>query len=421
MTKNYFQAALPLALVLGSITAHAQADFQPGYVVQPAGDTLRGEIDYRDARFNATQCRFRATPQAAVTTWLPASLRAYGLRDGSKAYRSLVPPPSAAAGAAPAPLFLEVLADGPAQLYTLRDAGRTDHYYVATAAFPLTELVQRKVLREETRLLETQNTYRTTLAQALAGCPVAQAQLPALAFTARALATAVAAYNACQQPAPAALVAPVAAPLGKAPPRPRFGVVLGARRTTMHLHYPRTYSSLDFSPGPDSGPVGGLAFNLPLTALSRKLSLEAELLYESQQYRQTRNDGNPGGGAGITSYRFAMSYLQLPLLVRYTFPTGRFRPLAEAGPVLGYAVRLTAETSGTNYYGQPQPTADFLPDNQRRLQEGLCGGVGGQFSYWQRRQATLLARYERDTGWTEGVSVSSYSTRFYALLALDLF
>ncbi len=418
MHKNYFRLLLPLALGLGSVTAHAQADFQPGYIVQPAGDTLRGEIDYRDARFNARQCRFRATPEAATNTFLPATLRAYGLRDGSKVYRSLVPVALLTPAAAPAPAFLEVLVDGPAQLYALRDDERADHYYVATQAFPLTELVQRKVLLEEERRLQSQNIYRNTLAQALANCPSAQALLPDLAFTPQALARAVAAYNACQRPAQAALVA---TPVPKARQRPRFGVVLGAKRTTMQLHYPLTYSALDFSLGPDSGPVGGLAFNLPLTALSSKLSLEAELLYENQQYSQTRNDNNPNGGLGITNYRFDMSYVQLPLLVRYTFPTGRLRPLAEAGPVLGYAVKLTAETTGTDYYGRPQPTAVFLQDNQRQFQEGLCGSIGLQFTYWQQRQATLLARYERDSGWTEGLTISSWSNHFYALLTLDLF
>ncbi|RZK27698.1 MAG: PorT family protein [Hymenobacter sp.] len=427
MTKNYFRLVLPLAFGLGSVTAHAQADFQPGYIVQSAGDTLRGEVDYRDARLNNNQCRFRARPEAAATIFLPATLRAYGLRDGSKLYRSLTLPISAgkavpATSPAGERYFLEVLADGPASLYSWRDTERADHYYVATDKFPLTELVHRKVLLEQERILQEQNTYRNTLAQALAGCPVAQAQLPALAFTARALAAAVAAYNACQQPAQVVQAAKGATPpMRKARQRPRFGIVLGAKRTTTELRYVQTYSSVDLALAPDNGPVGGLSFNLPLTALSNKLSLEAELLYENHQYSQTLNDRNPNGGRGVTNYRFDMSYLQLPLLIRYTFPAGRLQPLAEVGPVLGYAVKLTAETTGTDYYGQPQPRATFLPNNQQRFQEGLSGSIGVRFGYWQQRQATLLARYERDSGWTEGTGINSASNHFYALLTLDLF
>ena len=193
------------ALGLCGFTAQAQTDFRPGYIVQAAGDTVRGEIDYRDARFNARQCRFRPSPDAAVAVFQPDGLQAYGLRDGSKHYRALALPapasPAPQATATPMPrYFLEVLVNGPASLYSWRDDERTDHYYVATAAFPLAELVHRKVFLEQQRIMQEQNLYRTTLAQALAGCPSAQAQLPALSFTTRALAGAVATYNACQQP-----------------------------------------------------------------------------------------------------------------------------------------------------------------------------------------------------------------------------
>jgi hypothetical protein len=406
------------ALGLCGFTAQAQADFRPGYIVQAAGDTVRGEVDYRDARFSTRQCRFRSAPDASVTVFQPDGLRAFGLRDGSKHYRALALPAPAGASsqAATAPArryFLEVLVNGPATLYSWRDDERTDHYFVATDTFPLTELVHRKVLLEQERIMQEQNIYRTTLAQALVGCPSAQAQLPALSFTTRALAGAVATYNACQHPQAQVLAA---APVRLSRQLPRFGLVLGAKRTMMHM----AYLNVDLSLGPDNGPVGGLSLNLPLTALSRRLSLEAELLYESQRYFQTIGSGNANGG-GITDYNFAMAYLRLPLLVRYTFPAGRLRPLVEVGPTLDYALKLTAETSGTDYFGHPMVAAPIYKDNQRRFQQGLSGGVGVQFGYWQKRQATILARYERDTGWFEGQGLESWSSHFYALLNLDLF
>ncbi len=63
MLKIYCVLPLMLSAGLTTFSAKAQADFQPGYVVRPAGDTVRGEIDYRDARFNAMQCRFRVAPR----------------------------------------------------------------------------------------------------------------------------------------------------------------------------------------------------------------------------------------------------------------------------------------------------------------------------------------------------------------------
>jgi len=418
MKKSYRILLALVSAALPLLSAHAQADFRPGYLVQPVGDTVRGEIDYRDARSNARQCRFRATPAAPVSTLLPASLRAYGLLDGSKLYRALVVPAATpAADRAPTAVFLEVLVDGPAALYLLRDEERADHYYVATATFPLTELVQRKVLLEQERVLQEQNIYRTTLAQALPGCPSAQAQLPALRFTAQALARPIVAYNACQQPAGAAPVA--LTPVVRQRQRARLGVVLGAKRTTMSFDAANVLYYVQHAAfGPHSAPIGGLSFSLPLSQLSRKLSLEGMLLYESQHYSAPVTNQS---GFGY-QFEFDLPSVRLPLLVRYTVPQGRVRPLLEAGPTLAYALHVhatVAELGATT--GKPSPPTSLLPNNTRQFQQGLAAGVGVQFGAWQGRQATALLRYEGDTGWAYGQGVSTGTQHLYALLVLDLF
>lgn len=423
MTKNYFNLVLLLALGLGSVTAHAQADFQPGYIVQPAGDTVRGEVDYRDARFNNNQCRFRATPAAIVTTFVPATLRAYGLHDGSKVYRSRVPVSMLAPATSSTPVFLEVLVDGPAQLYSLRDNEGTDHYYVATQTFPLTELVQRKVLLEEERRLQTQNIYRNTLSQALPNCPAAQALLPSLAYTAQALARAVATYNQCVAPQNIVALARQHALLVRPRYHSRFGVLVGGQQATMHVQYAQAYGSdikLDF--GPLLTPVIGVSLNVPLTALSNKLSIEADLFYEGESYKKTYLNTYYGGSyySAPAQYSFTMKYLRLPLLVRYTFPKGRVRPFIEGGPTLAYAIQLKNEVVLTDAYGKVAPPVGFFQNNFRQLQEGLAGGVGIQADYWQGRQASLLLRAEGDTGWAGGSGLSTWSNRFYILLTFGL-
>lgn len=417
MKQYYLTACVGVLLGLGSLTARAQADFEPGYVVRPSGDTVRGEVDYRDARANAKLCRFRATPQAAITTFQPTDLLAYGLHNEHKLYRALTLPTPA--GLAASRRFLEVLASGPANLYLLRDEDGLDHYYVATAALPLTELVHRKVLQE--RIMQEQNIFRTTLSQALVDCPVAQAQLPSLAFTTAALIRVVAAYNQCI--APLAQPTPVVPSVARVRQRPHIGILVGGQRTTMHVQYAQSYTSdvkLDF--GPRAAPVVGVSFNVPLTALSRKLSLEAELFYEGEHYDEVKEITYVGGVSykARSQYSLAMKYLRLPLLVRYTLPKGRARPFLEVGPTLAYAVQLKNEVAITDYYGRTGPPQGFFPDSRRALQEGLAGGIGVQASYWQGRLAALALRAEADTGWTGGQGLDTWSNRFYLLLTLGL-
>jgi hypothetical protein len=417
MKKYYFfMAGLLLAVGLKTTTAYAQVDFRPGYIVQLAGDTVRGEVDYRDTRSNMTQCRFRPNSGASITTYQPAELRAYGLSSEHKLYQAIAP-----ASSAPK-YFLEVLVSGPAKLYFWRDDERADHYYVATEAFPLTELVQRKVLLEQQRVLQEQNIYRNTLAQALPGCPAAQAQLPALRFTARDLARTVLAYNQCFAPQPATPVAEVVTGQPKGS-KVQFGIIAGAQSTTMRVKYDDQFSkdnTLEF--GPKFTPVVGLSLNLPLTVLSRKLSLETELFYDGQHYDQTYTKTTYGGGvySSASRYTFNMVYLRLPLLLRYTYPKGRVRPFLEAGPTLDYALKFRSEVVMSDPQGNPYPATEFFPNNVRHLQEGLAGGAGVQFDYLQGRHAALLVRYEADNGWTTGQGLDTWSNRFYGMVTFGL-
>ena len=416
MTKRYF---LLLLLIIGKLTgAFAQADFRTGYLVRPTGDTVRGEVHMRDARLSSQQCRFRTSADAPVTTFLPTEIRAYGfLATEPKLYRAFTP-----AGFSQ-PYFLEALVTGPANLYSLRDADHKDHYYVATASFPLTELVQRKILLEQERVLQEQNIYRNTLAQVLVGCPSVQAQLPSLRFTVPALVQVVAAYNQCLVPAPK--VAPGSSTASQLPPqRLRLGLLLGMQHMAMHTEYTDQLNQnnrLDF--GPQVAPVVGLALNLPLAALSRKLSLEAELFYEAEKYEQTVAQTYFGGSSysSVNLYTFNAAYLRLPLLIRYTLPKGRVRPFLEAGPTLAYALKLDNTVVSHDAQGNTNPPTGFFRDNSRSFQEGLAGGVGAQFSYWQGRSATLAVRYETDSGWASGRGLNTWTNRFYGLLILNLF
>lgn len=419
MKKHYlFMAGVLLAASLKSTIVRAQTDFRPGYIVQLAGDTLRGEVDYRDTRSNMMQCRFRPSSSASVTSYQPNELRSYGLASEHKLYQSL-----ALTSSAPK-YFLEVLVNGPAKLYFWRDDERADHYYVATEAFPITELVQRKVLLEQQRILQEQNIYRNTLAQALPGCPAAQAQLPALRFTTHDLMRPVLAYNQCLAPqasAPSATTATVPNQATRA--KAQLGILVGGQSVAMQVKYNNQYNqSNELKFGPRFTPVVGLFLNLPLTALSRKLSLEAELFYEGEHYEQTYTRTIYGGSSYSSAdrYTFNMVYLRLPLLVRYTYPVGKVRPFLEAGPTLAYALKMQNEVKMTDAQGNISSSQGFLQGNSRSFQEGLAGGVGIQLSYWQGRQVALLVRYETDNGWTSGQGLDTWSNRFYGMLTLGL-
>lgn len=216
MKKSYFTGSVLLTLVVFTTTAvHAQASYQPGYVVTLAGDTVRGQVQEVSARRNSVVCRFRTTPTDATTDYTPAALRAYGIRQGATYQVRAVPnADSASAAGAGRQLFLEVLVQGPAQLYSSREQAGHTRYFVAVGgpATRIQELLQRRVKGFSNGLeaYETRSLYRDTLAAALRACPAVQPHLPQLPFQQAALARVIAQYNACVGGPVEAVVRPAA-------------------------------------------------------------------------------------------------------------------------------------------------------------------------------------------------------------------
>lgn len=185
MKKDYFIGAMVLALAAMATTAHAQASYQPGYVVTLAGDTVRGQVQEVSARRNSVLCRFRPVADGPTTDYTPASLRAYGMRPGAT-YLARAVPPADSALAAPRPVFLEVLVPGPVQLYSSRERAGNTRFFI-TVGDPgarLRELAERRVegLSNGLKAYEIRSLYRDTLAAALRTCPAVQVQLPRLPF-----------------------------------------------------------------------------------------------------------------------------------------------------------------------------------------------------------------------------------------------
>ena len=418
MTTKNRGSILVLVGWLGVLTAapvRAQTNFQPGYVLPLAGDTLRGEVDARDGRASAERCRFRASPQAEAVPYLPAMLRGYGLPAEGKHYRALAVP--TAPGAAPQPYFLEVLADGPAALYFLRDGQQHEFYYVASPQLPLAELKHAvvRVVRDGRTYTEEQNPYRATLSSALAGCAPAQTLLPNLPFQESALRRVVALYNACQ-----GQVAPAVRP-GQAAARVTLGLVAGAALQQLY------YSGIPYGPQSTTsvahtGYAVGPTATFHLNRQSRKLSASVGLLYEPNKYDLLAHSDYVGQrGAELTRTHFDLAYLRLPLLFRYTYPRGRFAPLAEAGFTVAYAVKRDNTYNEVYAGGQAAPPRELLANSSfRPLELGLGAGLGLGTRAANGRALAVLARAEISNGFSDAIGIGTTVLRLYGLLSYDL-
>ena len=408
---------LTLLLACASYHANAQTDFRPGYVLPLIGDTLKGEVDQRDGRLSAQRCRFRVKAGETATTYYPGQARAYGLAKGGSYYRVQAVPAGDSLLAAGTRYFMEVLVDGPAQLYFLRSEQSHERYYVVSPVLPLALLKHavRTVMREGHRYEEELTPFRQTLAQALTGCAAAQVKLPALAYLESALRRVVQLYNACQgvQPSKRATNAnALSVRIGVASGihRSRFGFAEGVRSTTPTLP---TYT----------GFTGGLTVGLVAPRLSRKISLELGAFYERQRYDVEYTEPYSGGIVyeRRSQAHFDITCLQIPLLLRYTYPRGAVQPLVEAGILFRRAFVTDNTYQTTDYRGNVSSPEPLVPDESIQWPEiSFGGGLGLTTSALNGRAVGFLVRAEtgRSLATTAAFSSTQFSVR--ALLSINL-
>lgn len=168
------------------LTAQGQGAYKPGYIVQPAGDTLRGFIQARGAMRSSLGCRFKATADGQAVDYPPAALRAYELANGPHYDSRLVP--GADSMAAKEGFFLELMEGGKASLYRRRDANDEVNYYLY-----MTRADNNVVVNLENRVTHravyatdrniTTPLFRTTLSKAFRDCFAVQPELPTLQYS----------------------------------------------------------------------------------------------------------------------------------------------------------------------------------------------------------------------------------------------
>lgn len=380
--------------------AWGQGTYRPGYIVQPTGDTIRGELQVRSAIRSAQVCRFRAAATGPAVDYQPTQLRAYGL-NGMAAYRSqLVPGRGADADNM---LFVKLLVIGRANLYTYQDREDVSRYYLAMGTDTLQTLrsfrVQKIINNEE--YFEEQSPFRTVLAKALSACPSVQYLIPQLALAEKDLTKLVTRYNECLDGPTAQVKLPRQ--------RARLSVGIAGGLDATKVNFSSTISRVRDGSFTATSPVAGLFFNLVSPSFNRNVALRLDVLYEKMHYADTYVARNVSTVEERSQASFEVSYLRLPLQVRYHFNTGRFRPFLQAGGSMSFLLSHASQlqTEYTSASGRPIVTnyGSIFDDLFARNDFGLLVGAGLATPGVAGHAISLEVRGERSSGFLrEGVA-----------------
>lgn len=440
MKKQLLAPLLGAGLLALASPSQAQV-FRPGWVLPAQGDTLRGEIEDNAWADAPMRVRFRAAANAAITSYLPAELRAFRIQ-GGRYFRYETLPLDRTAQTAPDRLpevivrdqhpeaFLaEVLVDGPAKLlYT--SLSTVQHFFVQREGEPYLELSERAYLRLENgqRFAVDANNYRGELTHYFGDCPALMQRLPTTPFTKAGLVALVEAYN--QQ----CVARPQASTVYKSNAVNSVGLRLaltaGARYNASQLSAP-AYTANGALDGLrlDGAlhPVGGIT--LDFLSPGRRVALHVAGLL-TQVGRPTTAAVRPN--PLTTQLTNRLTVLELRVGGRYFFRTGRYGQQFFGGTGFAFPYAPNKE-SGTLTYSSPSqatlfvggvpdayPTGSALPYLEagvRRQRLSLL--LDGR---WQRtNSATMYTTTPPPPGLSYVFSPEAYTYRnWYAGLALAL-
>jgi hypothetical protein len=124
-------------------TAVAQSEFRDGFIITNTGDTLHGQVSLAINTVNCRKCEFREKPDASVITYQPGEIAAYRILD-EKYYitRDII------IDSIPEKVFLEYLVNGIVDLYYYKSL-TSEYYFIEKEGkmFPLSN--EKRVVRGE--------------------------------------------------------------------------------------------------------------------------------------------------------------------------------------------------------------------------------------------------------------------------------
>ena len=369
-------------------TSNAQQDFAEGGILRPNGDTLRGQIDYREWDRTPAEIRFRPSPAAETQLVKPENAAGFFITDKNEVYRtatvylndeasdtrnmpSFPSRREALTGFRPVKhkVFLRLLTDGKLALLEYNDNNRR-HFLVQPEGDSIRELLARRVSVGGSVI--SLDEYKNQLRLLTAACPALKINFDRLPYFEGALLDCILSYNRC---------------VGKSSyTRP---TTKAARRMYLMagVGLPLVKANGPFS---DNKPIDGTGNIAPLFGAGADFSFPrakgsrgagVELYYT----RYTFETGKQDIFGRDVRYEADISYLRLLAFFRQNIFKSRLQPYLKAGIGAGYFLDARFDYTREATVGNP------VELNRPLQKTDICffGGLG-----IKTRRISVECRYE---------------------------
>lgn len=385
---NILKKFIFLLLTLIPLCSIAQKDWREGFIVTLANDTLRGLADYKENNSIFRSVKFKKTGTETLVEYSPKEISAYGFK-GNRNFVSLEIPADSGKTQL---VFSEILVKGLVSLYKFEKT-----YYINKDKGSLYELKNTKqtVWQGDRKYIVSLNEHISILTMLMNDCASLKAiKNGRVDYKQKALTELSLDYNSCKGEPSIEFTNDI--------PFFNFSLSLAGgvsfSKLKSELSFPDYYywlGSFETSISPEAGMLLDISF----PRMSERFSFNTGILATKHSYKSlTKRLLSDYEERNYTT--FALTQLNIPFAIKYTFPERFLTPYVFGGASLTVNRKTSASWRKETRYldddvdiTETQPLVFF-----HESQGALLFGLGGTIKLYKKTKIFLEVRYE----WGDG-------------------
>ena len=411
-----------LTVLVGS-PLFAQENYLPASVVTLSGDTVKGQIDYKNWNRNPSAITFKENDNAEAISYDPSMIRSFAVANDvyksaiveiDKRYDDLRHISSDATIVTHTDtVFLNLVVGGSKPLYQFYD--NVHHFYIESGK-NIELLKFRKYLTRrmnyatasEERVVGIVDIYTFQLEEYLKECPSISKMLADTKYDVLSLRKTFLNYYKCAGSEPAYTHK-------KELEKLEIGLLAGATSTSLNVTTTEAavIARVDFPSSQNF--TGGVFFDIILPRQRSRLSINNEFLYTS--YKTSGTWKTSSSDTRYDEYRFAFDYAYLKInnMARYKFLLKNATIFINAGVSNGLALKAEYSSRLFHKYDEYESDREQPKDHTKKHEIGFFIGAGAR-----KNRGSLELRAERSDGMFHFSEVSSKVMRYSVLFGYRL-
>ncbi|MCD4790902.1 MAG: hypothetical protein K8R37_12965 [Bacteroidales bacterium] len=395
----------------------SQKNFEPGYVINIKGDSIKGLIDYRNWEKNPESIIFKTNLYAKEIIYTPIDIIKFCV--ANEIYMSGIVEIDESpfktkdltyynvAQNKIDTVFLQTLIYGEKSLFSLKDKKGKKHFFIGMDN-EFETLIFRQYLKKvsgNTIIVKNEN-YKGQLILYFQDCPSLREKISNVNYTEKSLINLFLNYYECNKSS-------IEYQKKTDKLSIETGIIGGLSLTELkfksNYFYEIVYANYPLSINLSLG----LFCDLILPRNHGKWSIYNELIYTTYKVNDEYMNYESENNYTIINTTFGFTYIKLNNLLRFKYPVKKIFIYINGGLSNGFAIsEINHEKTESRFYSTNSTIKEGKAlQNTRKYEQGFIIGVGGKF-----KKYSFELRYERANGMSNSVNLNSLTNRYYFLL-----